>query len=318
MVVMVAYGYLLDYYKKQSGSELSIGFALIFFSAVCFGLLSVRFLAKVSEPPFKKPPGDHPLRNHFWLPFKDSNFRRFLFFSLAWSFSVNFASPFFTLYFLTDLHFSYGFVATLGTISTLTDLVAMQVWGRVSDRVKNKAVMQLAGWVAVFLPVAWVLVQPGAVIVPILLHVISGSFWAGINLCKSNLMLRITPRENRSLFLGAYNVVGGISAAAGPISAGTVLSFMNNVSFQFYSWHVVPLHLIFITSTLLRLLSLGLLKDLHEREAADIGELIRVLRSIRGLDIASGFNSILHPFIGVAKREAPDSVKALWPRQRRI
>jgi len=315
MVAMVVFGYLLDYYKKQPGEAISLGFAFIFVSAVSFGLLSVRFLCKISEPPMSKSPDKHSCRDLFCVPFKDSNFRRFLFFSLFWSFAVNFASPFFTLYFLRDLQFSYGFVAMLGMVSTLSDLTAMQMWGRISDKVKNKAVIQFAGWVAIFLPLAWVMIKPGAIVLPIILHVLSGSFWAGINLCKSNLLLRIAPRENRASFLGAYNVIVGVSAATGPILAGTLLTFMSSPSLRFYSWPFVPLHLIFMISSLLRLLSLQLLKHLREQEAADIGELIRVLRSVRGLDIASGFNAILHPFIEGSQKDSLDGARSSGKRQ---
>jgi Na+/melibiose symporter-like transporter len=118
-------------------------------------------------------------RKHIARPFKDANFRRFLIFALLWGFSVNFASPFFTLYFLRDLEFSYGFVAILGMISALADLMGMQLWGRISDKVKNRAVIQFAGWVAVFLPLAWVWARPQDALIPVTLHIVGAGFGRG-------------------------------------------------------------------------------------------------------------------------------------------
>jgi MFS family permease len=302
MVVMVLFGTLLDLFKGHGGRTLSFGFGMTFTAAVLFGMVSLRFLKRISEP--KTHLADIPpsFRKQLWRTLSESNFRKFLIFTLIWSFSVYFASPFFTLYFLRELHFSYGFVATLGMISAFADLTGMRLWGRISDTVKNKAVVQLSTWVAVFLPLAWVLVRPGDVVMPILLHLIGGGFWAGINLCTNNLLLSISPQRNRSLYLSVYNIAGGIGAAAGPIVAGTILMAIGDLHLHLFSHQVLPLHTIFLTSTLLRMVGRLLLNSVREPEEVSAGQLVRILRSVRGLNMASGFNYLLHPFIEIARK----------------
>ncbi len=303
MIVMVAFGNLLDLFKKNHvPGGLPLGFGITFISAVCFGMMSLRFLRRMSEPQTIYSDVHGFFRKQVWLSCKEVNYRTFLIFVFVWSFSVYFASPFFPLYFLRDLKFSYGFVATLGMISAFADLTGMRLWGRVSDRVKNKAVIQLSSWVATFLPLAWVLVRPGSVVMPILLHLVGGGFWAGINLCTNNLLLRISPQENRSLYLSIYNVAGGLGAAIGPIVAGLILLSMGDLSVQFFPWKVLPLHVIFVTSTLLRVLSRQLLNSVREPEEVAVGQLVRILRSVRGLDMANGFNYLLHPFIEIVRK----------------
>ena len=173
MIVMIVYGNLLDLLEPHSHG-LTLGFAITFISAVLFGMLSLRYLNRISEARVNPVIDNRPFHRHLGLPFKEANFRRFLLFAFVWSFSVYFASPFFTLYFLRDLGFSYSFVAVLGMISSFADLMGMQVWGKISDRVKNKAVIQVASWVAVFLPLAWVTVKPHSLFMPIFLHVVGG------------------------------------------------------------------------------------------------------------------------------------------------
>ena len=107
---------------------------------------------------------------------------------------MHFASPFFTLYFLRDLGFSYGFVAVLGVLSALADLIGMRVWGKLSDKVKNKGIIQLASWIAVFLPFAWIHAKPDSVFLPIFLHIAGAGFWAGINLCLIAKFLSAPPQ----------------------------------------------------------------------------------------------------------------------------
>jgi MFS-type transporter involved in bile tolerance (Atg22 family) len=270
---------------------------------------SIHYLKKISDP-VKRIPSPKPIA--FWkgisLPFQDTNFRRFIIFSCAWSFSVYFSGPFFTLYFLRELRFSYAFVALLGTVAALTDLLGMHLWGRISDRVKNKAVIRVASWVAIFLPLAWATVQPESVIMPIILHIVAGGFWAGINLCMNNLLFGITPKENKSFFLSVYNIAVGSGAAAAPVLAGLILKHLDGLSFQIASFQIIPLQIIFVTSTVLRLLSSRLLlKTIKEPEEVEPIQLIRIIRNVRALNIASGFNHLLHPFVEIFKETTSDS-----------
>jgi MFS family permease len=302
MVVMVLFGILLDLFKGHGGKALSFGLGMTFTAAVCFGMVSLCFLRRISEPKTHLSDIPRSFRKQLWRTLKESNFRRFLTFAFAWSFSVYFASPFFTLYFLRELSFSYGFVATLGMISAFADLTGMRLWGRISDKVKNKAVIQLSSWVATFLPLAWVIVRPGDIVMPILLHLIGGGFWAGINLCTNNLLLRISPQRNRSLYLSVYNITGGIGAATGPIVAGTILIAIGDLHIHLFSYQVLPLHCIFLTSTLLRMVSRLLFNSVREPEEVPAGQLVRILRSVRGLNMANGFNYLLHPFIEIVRK----------------
>jgi MFS family permease len=303
MIVIIVYGNFLDLLKPRPHG-LTLGFAFTFVSAVLFGILSLRYLNRIPEAQFNPVIDNGRFYRHLSLPLKEANFRRFLLFSFLWNFSVYFASPFFTLYFLRDLRFSYGFVAILGMISSFADLTAMQLWGKISDRVKNKAVIQLASWVAVFLPLAWAIVRPGSLLMPIFLHIVGGGFWAGINLCMNNLLLRISPQENRTMFLSAYNITGGLGAAAGPILAGLAIKSGSNLTLHFFSWTVLPLQVIFVTSTLFRLLSLRLFKYVYEPEEVTVGQMVRILRSVRGLNMANGFNYLLHPFLEISRSKS--------------
>jgi MFS family permease len=113
----------------------------------------------------------------------------------------------------------------------------------------------------------------------------------------NNLLLKISPQENKASFLSIYNCMGGIGAATGPILGGFVLKSISGLDFQLASWRLSPVQAIFVTSTLLRLLSFQLFKYVHEPEEVTVGQMVRVLRSIRGLNMATGFNYLLHPFI---------------------
>jgi MFS family permease len=120
MIVMVAFGKLLDKLDGHTFEGLPTGFSITFLSAVLFGMISLHFLSRISEPKHgTETASPISIRTLGYLPFKERNFRNFLTFTFLWSFSVYVASPFFTLYFLRDLRFIYGFVALLGMFSAI-------------------------------------------------------------------------------------------------------------------------------------------------------------------------------------------------------
>jgi len=296
----ILFGNFLDFSKSQALGP-SFGFTITFSSAVIFGLMSLRFLRRVSEAPISPSRDDISFRRNLALPFKDANFRRFLVFMSMWNCAVYLASPFFTLYFLRDLQFSYGFVAALAMVSALADLLGMHVWGKVSDKVKNKVVIRIASWVVVFLPLAWATVRPGSLVIPIVLHLMGGAFWAGINLCTNNLLLAVSPQKTRPLYISAYNIIGGLGAVLGPVVAGLALESFDGHQFNVFSRNLVPLQVVFFASTLLRFLSLWMLRYVHEPDEVSIGQMVRIIRSVRGLNTANGYNQLLHPTIEVPK-----------------
>ena len=304
MFITVVFGKLIDKLNAQMLWGLPTGFVVTFISAVILGLASLYYMKKIPEPsPAAQGIGRPSFRKLIALPLREPNFRRFLTFALCWGFAVNVASPFFTLYFLRDLRFSYSFVALLATLSAFADLVGMRIWGRISDKVKNKAVIQFAGGVAIFLPLAWVTVRQGSLIIPIVLHVVGGGFWAGIHLCLNNLLLRITPKENKTFFFSIYHIAGGLGAATGPLLAGLCVQDLPPFDLRILGWKMAPLHIIFMTSTFLRLLTLQLLRLVREPDEAPAEAVVRVIRSLRGLNVATGFNYLLHPFLAVTKEK---------------
>jgi MFS-type transporter involved in bile tolerance (Atg22 family) len=185
----------------------------------------------------------------------------------------------------------------MGMISALADLTAMHLWGYISDRVRNKAVIQACSWIAVFLPFLWTFVRPDHLVLPILLHVLGGAFWAGINLCTNNLVLRITPREERAICISLHNIIAGVGATMAPIAAGLAINILDSADLHFLHPAITPLRLVFLVSTVLRFISLQLLKFVHEPEEVPMGQLIRILRNVRSLNHANGFQALLHPFV---------------------
>jgi MFS family permease len=272
IAAIMIFGNLTDVLKAGWGHGMPV-FVVPFGCAVAFGLMSSFYLRKI---------GDVDVKEHctggfveeLSVPFKDANFRRFLLFALCWNFSVYLAVGFFSLYFLRELEYSYGFVALLSTVAAAVDLLAMKFWGAISDRIKNKALIRTTGWGVVFLPALWVLVRPQDVLLPVALQMVSGAFWSAMVLCSANLLLGISPQKKRVWYISAYSIAAGLGSAAAPIVGGIFLSVMKD---QTPAAGIMPLHILFLAATALRMASLFLFRRISEPQEKNFRQAIRIL-----------------------------------------
>ena len=101
---MLAAGLILHYFEK---SQVFYAFAIMFFIAFVGRSLSAYFFTKQYEPKFFYKPESYFSFRQFVRKMLYNNFGRFVLFVSLVSFSTAVASPFFAVYMLGDLKFSY-------------------------------------------------------------------------------------------------------------------------------------------------------------------------------------------------------------------
>lgn len=84
-------------------------------------------------------------------------------------------------------------------------------------------------------------------------------------------------------------------------AAGLNIRFFSGLQGSVLPATFEPVQAVFIISTCLRILSLQLLRNIGEPEEAAVGQIVRILRNVRGLNTTNGFNARLNPFV-----EAPE------------
>ena len=133
-------------------------------------------------------------------------------------FSVAIASPFFAVYMLRDLQFSYAqFMANTG-ISVLAQFLTLNQWGRISDAFGNRRVLSVTGLMLPLMPLLWI-VSPNFWYL-LLVQVLSGLCWAGFTLGASNFLYDLVARENRATYLAIHNVVASTGIFCGALLGG--------------------------------------------------------------------------------------------------
>ena len=200
------------------------GFAILFGAAFLARIISWGLLTKLFEVPHKITIQNKVKTSDFARSLVSTNLGRYMLFIFSMSFAVNIASPYFAVYQLQDLKFSYFTFAALGTASSIATLLTISRWGRAADRIGNLKVMSVTSALIPLIPLLW-LVSTNLLFLGFV-QVFSGLAWAGFNLCSVNYLYDATSIENRTRYLAYFNCGNGLAAGLGALLGGYLITHM--------------------------------------------------------------------------------------------
>jgi MFS family permease len=283
-----------------------LAYAAVFVGAGLAGFLSSACLARTPEPTMAASGPPASLTQMLREPLRDANFRRLLVMLGAWNLASNLAAPFLTVYLIQQLDFSLSTVTTLWVSSQLANAAALYLWGRLSDRLSNKAIL------AVALPVYFIsllgLVFVGAgmrgdmqLVMLYLLHVLMGAATGGIGLATGNIGLKLAPQGRGTSYLAAIGTVSAVLGGAAPILGGAIAQLLSSSQLSVVVRWVSPSlshevsvlsfahwEFLFVLSSLLGLFVLRALWRVSE--GSDISE--RIVIQEMGLEVLRTVNQL--------------------------
>jgi MFS family permease len=214
------------------GGERLHAYALSFAAAGVVGFISIYYLLKVPEPAMQRTGPPTPLLAMLRAPFEDDGFRPVIIFMASWNFASNLAAPFVTVYLLKQLGYGMGTVTLLWIASQVANAMTMYLWGRLSDRLSNKAILSVAlpiylGCV-VGLPFA-AIPDVHALTLPLIafIHVTMGAAAGGITLATGNLGLKLAPQGRGTAYLGAVGLAGATAAGLAAMAGGALADWFS-------------------------------------------------------------------------------------------
>lgn len=196
------------------------GFAAILAAACAARFISAWQLSRMADLPTHAVPGSDFTFLMFLRRFRESNFVKFAFYTAGIVFSTFIAAPFFSVYMLRDLRFSYLTYMAIHLASVLPGLLALPIWGRHADAVGNARVLKTTGAIVPFIPLLW-LVSPNPAYL-IAVEFLSGFSWGGFNLCAANFIYDAVTPEKRVRCISYFNLINGIAIFAGTSLGGLV------------------------------------------------------------------------------------------------
>lgn len=185
------------------------GFAVIIALAFVSRFGSVYALTRHFEVPYKRVENAYFSLWQFLKHGPRSNFARFVFFVALMSLAVQIAAPYFVVYMLRDLHFSYLQYTAAQGVFVVTQFLAMRRWGPFADRYGNRLVLYITGILMPVLPLMWFLSDDFIYIIAI--QTFAGMAWAGWALATANFIFdAVTPpkRARCAAYLNFFNSLG--------------------------------------------------------------------------------------------------------------
>ncbi len=271
---MVAAGIILHLFE---GINIWVGYGIIFGIALIAKLISVSYLNLMYEP-------NVPIKQNnlnfisFLKTMRSSNFGMFALYTSVFWFTVSIAAPFFSVYMLRTLNFSYLQYTVLISTTTVATFMTMLYWGKHSDIFGNKKIITIASMLVPVVPILWALYHNFFYL--IFVQVISGFAWAGFNLSASNYVFDSAKPHESAKFFAYNNVTTAIAMFLGAMTGTILIKFLPTPWF-----FVSSFQLLFLISGIARIIVVysftPKIKELREVEQARTSELFLNLVAVK-------------------------------------
>lgn len=259
------------------------GYWTIFAVAAIARFVSVYHIACMHDPGGHVAALEMPPQREMWKRLRHSHFARFTLFLALMQFAVTLSSPFFTMYMLRDLEYSYLEFMVTSAVLILMQFLTLNWWGRIGDAFGNRLILVVTGVLITVLPGLWLVSTNFYYLLA--LQVLGGAVWAGFSLSAGNFVFDLVPSSKRATFMAVHNVLSSSAIFAGALIGGYLATHLPT-SFTWsgdtYSW-LSPLYGVFFISTLARMtvaaVFLPHLKEVRGVRAMSLGGLLfRVTR----------------------------------------
>jgi MFS family permease len=239
----------------------AVGFGFLFGISILARATSMFFMRRHYDAPIEPEPTNETFS--FWKFLRDprnKNYAKFTFAIALMNGTTNIAGPFFAVYMLRDLQWSY----LAFTFNMLTFLISQTLfvrwWGGIGDRHGNRAVLMATGSLLPILPILWVF--SANYVALLFAQIISGAVWSGFNLAASNFIYDSVPQSRRARASSYYSVINGLFSVIGGVLIGAYIAEHAPSSFNLGMIHITltsSLPLVFIVSGLLRAIAAAIM-----------------------------------------------------------
>ncbi|HBI23743.1 MAG: hypothetical protein A2Y48_00845 [Nitrospirae bacterium RIFCSPLOW2_12_42_9] len=245
--------------------NLWIGFSVLFTVALITRLVSSYYLSIMDNPLYEVDHRDDLGLIKFLSGFRHSSFVRFVVYTGLMHLSVMVAAPFFSVYMLRYLHFSYLQFMLVSAVAVLVQYFTLHNWGRFGDKFGNRKILVITGLTLPVVPALWLFSANFYYI--LLIQMLAGFAWAGFSLSMGNFIFDAIPQPKRARSVAIFNVFNAVGIFTGATFGGWLTRFLP-VSINISGLHITMisnLQWLFLISGLMRLvMSLFFLPSIRE------------------------------------------------------
>jgi MFS family permease len=199
MISTLLAGATLQYCQNRNITE--IGYLSIFLIAGLARLISATLLNKYPDVPVKIDLGEKFTFKEFLKRSHRSNFLKFSVFVGIYNLTIFVSTPYIAYYLLEDLQYTYVEFTLAVSISTFSQLLTMQRWGKLADEYGTKKILIVSSVGYALSEFLWLFSANFWYI--LFIRAISGALLAGFTLSSASFIFdSVTPQKR----LGAYRI----------------------------------------------------------------------------------------------------------------
>lgn len=229
-----------------------LAFAVLLVGAGFCRIISGYFVSVMTDVPVTTPPEKRFNYLEFIRRLPASNFVKFTMFVAGVNLATFLVAPFFAVYMLRELNFTYTEYALVNTTAALAGLLGLPLWGKFADRYGNVRILRIAALFLPILPVFWLISSD--VIYLIVVNAFAGYIWSGFNLCAVNFIFDAASPAVRTRCFGYFNFTNGIAVFTGALLGGYIVNCLPPARLLTDETVISNLLTLFLLSGLLRIL----------------------------------------------------------------
>ena len=242
LVVVFASAFLLDLFKTKG--YVLIGFSVLFALAFCFRFISYLLLKRQYSPKFKQKKEDY--FSIFAFLKKYDNFGKFALYQGLFNFAIMIASPFFAVYMLKELGYSYSLYITVSISLTIFLILALPLMGKISDKYGNRILLVLANILFVCTPILWI-ISSNPIWLIFVPQLSAGVANAALIISFTNFTYDAVSPKHRAICVTYTNILIGLGIFFGSMAGGFIVDYLHPAS-------ISPYIFVFFVATALRFL----------------------------------------------------------------
>lgn len=241
----------------KSGVDVRGAFAAIITLGAVLGVSDILLFLRVEEPPLRR-----AARSKLWDaltgPFRQSDYRGFIFYSCFWNLAAMVGAPFISMYLLEYVGMDLFHVLLLWTVSWVGGALLSNHLGQWAERYGQRPVLILCTAFKSINMIGLLLCPADPTIAFLILapvFMIDAFLNAGILIANNGFLIKNSPRENRTMFVAAGTGFAGMVGGVASILAGAGIAATADWSWVFHGTQYVNFHVLFAASMVLRLVS---------------------------------------------------------------
>lgn len=273
-IAWVASYLVVTFFTYAVNMPIKTAFLVMLAPALLVGIIDLLLFLWVREPANTRISGVTAVQM-FLAPFRDRNYRTFLGFSCIWSVSTMIAASFLLYYVLKVLHVSLWETTLMWAVQGISTGLAAGPWGRIADKHGHRPILGICVSVKAMIMLVFILVDEVTVHIALpLAFVIDGALNAGNFVAANGYMIKLAPKENRSMFISSITGLPGMCAGAATIVAGYALRQMSDFTIDAFGRTWINFQMLFLLSMLMRIGCIPIVRMIREPKSTPTAELL--------------------------------------------